>query len=78
MQQTSSAHFDIAIAGGGPVGLALAGMLLARDVSGSSVAVIDAKPLSEAVADPRAIALSAGSRQLLNAIDAWQIGRAHV
>ena len=65
------ARFDIAIAGGGPVGLALAGMLLARGVDASRITVIDAKPLSDIIRDPRAIALSQGSRQLLEQIHAW-------
>ena len=65
------ARFDIAIAGGGPVGLALAGMLLARGVDARRITIIDAKTLSEITRDPRAIALSQGSRQLLEQIHAW-------
>lgn len=64
-------RFDIAIVGGGPVGLALAAMLVARGMRGEAIAVIDAKPVDAAAADPRAIALSWGSRQLLTHVDAW-------
>lgn len=62
---------DIAILGAGPTGLALA--LALRD-GPWSVSVFDAAPAASAAsgdADPRALALSAGSRQLLNRIDAW-------
>lgn len=65
------ARFDIAIAGGGPVGLALAAMLAARGVPASRIALIDARPVELAAQDPRAIALSYGSRQLLTAVNAW-------
>ncbi|HET6720780.1 MAG TPA: FAD-dependent monooxygenase, partial [Rhodocyclaceae bacterium] len=62
---------DIAILGAGPTGLALA--LALRD-GPWSVALFDAAPATSAAgaaADPRALALSAGSRQLLKRIDAW-------
>ena len=53
---------DIAIVGGGPVGMALAAMLVARGMRGEDIAVIDAKAVDVAAADPRSIALSWGSR----------------
>ncbi len=62
---------DIAIVGGGPVGLALAAMLVTRGMRGDTIAVIDAKTLDVAASDPRSIALSWGSRQLLSQIGAW-------
>jgi 2-octaprenyl-6-methoxyphenol hydroxylase len=62
---------DVAIVGGGPVGLALAGMLVMRGLRGETIAVIDAKPIEQAVADPRSVALSWGSRQLLSQVNAW-------
>ncbi len=65
------ARFDIAIAGGGPVGLALAAMLGARGMAGARIALIDAKPVELASQDPRAIALSYGSRQLLTGVRGW-------
>lgn len=66
-----SERVDIAIVGGGPVGLALAAMLVARGMRGEDIAVIDAKPVDVAAADPRSIALSWGSRQLLSEVHAW-------
>lgn len=62
---------DIAIVGGGPVGLALAAMLAARGIAPQRMAVLDAKPADVAVRDPRSLALSFGSRQLLSQIHAW-------
>ncbi len=62
---------DIAIVGGGPVGLALAAMLVMRGVRGEAIAVIDAKTIEQAAADPRSVALSWGSRQLLSQVHAW-------
>lgn len=70
---------DLVILGAGPVG-----MTLARSLAGSglTVALLDAKPFGHAAqathppadsaaADPRALALSHGTRQLLEAVDAW-------
>jgi 2-octaprenyl-6-methoxyphenol hydroxylase len=62
---------DIAIVGGGPVGLALAAMLVARGVAPKTIAVLDAKPVDIAAKDPRSLALSFGSRQLLSQIQSW-------
>jgi 2-octaprenyl-6-methoxyphenol hydroxylase len=62
---------DIAIAGGGPVGLAIAGMLIARGINAKKIALIDAKSLSAAAEDPRSVALSYGSQQLLAQIHGW-------
>ncbi|MDB5822002.1 MAG: UbiH/UbiF/VisC/COQ6 family ubiquinone biosynthesis hydroxylase [Herminiimonas sp.] len=64
-------HVDIAICGGGPVGMALALFLMARGVPAQSIALIDAKPITEVERDPRALALSWGSRQLLEQVHAW-------
>ncbi len=66
-----SERVDIAIVGGGPVGLALAAMLVARGMRGENIAIIDAKAVDAAAADPRSIALSWGSRQLLSQLHAW-------
>lgn len=60
---------DIAIIGGGPVGLALA--LALRD-SGLRVTLLEARKLQNAVADPRALALSYGSRLLLDRLAIWE------
>lgn len=62
-------NYDIAITGGGPVGLALA--LALRD-SGLSVVVLEARKAQDAGQDPRALALSYGSRLLLEQLGVWQ------
>ncbi len=67
----AEARFDIAIVGGGPVGLALATMLVTRGTSAARIALIDAKAVDETAQDPRAIALSYGSRQLLASVGGW-------
>ena len=64
-----SDNCDIAIIGGGPVGVALA--LALRD-SGLQVTVLEARKSTEASADPRALALSYGSRLLLTQLGVWQ------
>lgn len=63
--------FDIAICGAGPIGLALAAMLLQRGTPAARIALIDAKTAEQASRDPRSIALSWGSRQLLEQLGAW-------
>ena len=68
-----SAKLDIAICGAGPVGMALAALLARRGVAGERIALIDAKTLAAAMTDPRSIALSYGSRLLLEEIGAWPV-----
>ena len=63
--------FDIAICGAGPVGVALALLLVKRGSDASRIALIDAKTLEQAAQDPRSIALSYGSTQILEEIGAW-------
>ena len=63
--------FDIAICGAGPVGLALAALLVKRGATAERIVLIDAKTVEQAAQDPRSIALSHGSRQILEQIDAW-------
>jgi 2-octaprenyl-6-methoxyphenol hydroxylase len=58
----------VAIVGGGPVGLALA-LMLHRAGIGSEV--IDARPAGAADHDRRVLALSHGSRQILERLGAW-------
>jgi 2-octaprenyl-6-methoxyphenol hydroxylase len=60
-------HVDIAIVGGGPVGASLAAGL---EGSGLSVAVLEARSKLEAP-DPRALALSQGTRLILERLGAW-------
>ncbi|CAG4886177.1 UbiH/UbiF/VisC/COQ6 family ubiquinone biosynthesis hydroxylase [Paraburkholderia saeva] len=75
--------FDVTIVGAGPVGLALAGWLARRSATRAlSVALIDARDPDDAVSDPRAIAVSQGSRMILEPLrwpgDATTIQRIHV
>lgn len=60
---------QIAIVGGGPVGLSLALML--RRI-GIDSAVLDARPLDAPGDDRRVLALSHGTRQILERLDAWR------
>ena len=62
-------HCDIAIIGGGPVGSALA--LALRD-SELNIVVLEARKAEEQSADPRALALSYGSRLLLDKLGVWK------
>jgi 2-octaprenyl-6-methoxyphenol hydroxylase len=66
-------QFKVAICGAGPVGMALACLLARRGMAPASIALIDAKALAQATNDPRSIALSYGSGQLLAEIGAWPI-----
>lgn len=59
----------VAIVGGGPVGLSLA---LHLRQAGIDCEVIDARPAGAAHHDRRVLALSHGSRQILERIDAWR------
>ncbi|WP_256077898.1 FAD-dependent monooxygenase [Massilia sp. YIM B04103] len=63
--------FDIAICGAGPAGMALAALLVRRGARPERICLIDAKTLEQASHDPRVLALSAGSRQILEQIGAW-------
>ena len=65
--------FDVAVCGAGPVGLALASFLVRRGVPGERIVLIDGKSLGQAISDPRSIALSWGSVQLLEDIGAWPL-----
>ena len=61
----------MAVVGAGPVGLALA-LLVARRCPNWQVSLFDARPLQADVSrDPRTLALSLGSVQLLRQLGAW-------
>ena len=63
---------NIAVIGAGPVGLALA-LQAARALPRSNVTVFDARPAEKDVSgDPRTLALSLGSVQLLERLGAWR------
>lgn len=61
-------HIDLLIIGAGPVGLFLA---QAMAESGQRVALIDRRSQAALSADPRALALSEGSRQMLATLGVW-------
>lgn len=65
--------FDVAICGAGPAGMALAALLAKRGTPAQRIALVDAKTLEQASKDPRSIALSWGSRQILEEIGAWPV-----
>ena len=67
-EKTMTETRDITIIGGGPVGASLA--LALRD-SGLKVCVLEARPANAASNDARALALSYGSRLLLERIGVW-------
>ncbi|MEZ0601788.1 UbiH/UbiF/VisC/COQ6 family ubiquinone biosynthesis hydroxylase [Paraburkholderia sp. IW21] len=78
-----SFDFDVTIVGAGPVGLALAGWLARRSATQAlKIALIDAREPEDSIADPRAIAVSHGSRMILEPLrwpaDATAIQRIHV
>lgn len=66
-------EFEIAICGAGPVGLALALLLRKRGMASSQIVVLDASTLEKSQQDPRSIALSYGSKQILESIQAWPL-----
>lgn len=69
----SETDADIAICGAGPVGLSLAALLVKRGVAAARIALIDAKTVELARQDPRSLALSYGSSQILQDIGAWPL-----
>ena len=78
-------NFDIVIQGGGPVGLACAAWSLQK-FPDAKIALLDRNPADDtelATADSRGVALSHGSKLLLDTINAWptecaDIHRVHV
>ncbi|WP_119156013.1 FAD-dependent monooxygenase [Caldimonas tepidiphila] len=66
----------LAVVGAGPAGLALA-LMAARELPSAQVTLFDARPLDVDVsADPRTLALSLGSVQLLQRLRAWREAQA--
>jgi len=68
-----AASHRFAICGAGPVGMACAAFLVQGGVPPAAIALIDGKTVAEARRDPRSIALSYGSRLLLEQLGAWPI-----
>jgi 2-octaprenyl-6-methoxyphenol hydroxylase len=68
MTEAAVEDVDILIVGAGPVGLTLH---LALAAGGQKSLLLDRRPLKAQQADPRALALSHGARQLLEQIDSW-------
>lgn len=64
-----SESYDVAIIGGGPVGVALALALRDNDLN---VVLLEAREAAINTTDPRALALAYGSRLLLQRLGAWQ------
>ncbi|PSB91710.1 2-octaprenyl-6-methoxyphenol hydroxylase [Candidatus Pandoraea novymonadis] len=63
-------HYDVAIIGAGPVGITLT-LLLAKRAPHLRVALIDSRSLETCHCDPRVLALSHGSRQILDRAGVW-------
>ncbi len=68
-----SAAFDITICGAGPVGMVLAALLRQRSYKAERLLLLDSKTADQAADDPRSIAMSYGSRQILERVGAWPI-----
>ncbi len=68
-----TADVDVLIVGAGPVGMTLA---LALAQTPLSVCLVDARKAPERGNDPRALALTHGTRQLLEALNAWNAAAA--
>lgn len=64
---------DIAICGAGPAGQALALLLQQQGYAAERIALYDAKTSEQAEQDARSIAISYGSRQILQVAGAWPV-----
>lgn len=73
LSSSSNTDLDIAICGAGPVGQALALLLCKQGIPAGRIALFDAKTAAQAEQDARTIALSYGSRQILDNASAWPI-----
>lgn len=73
MTEPAAIETDIVIIGAGPVGLTLALALARGDGSAAApqLLLLDGKARGSYVDDPRALALSHGTRQLLETLGAW-------
>ena len=73
MNTETQTDYDVAICGAGPVGMALAALLARRGMAPARILLLDAKAVEQTVRDPRSIAISHGSRQLLEQAGAWPV-----
>lgn len=64
-------QYDIVILGAGPVGQSCVLLLAKYWPDPTRIAIIDAKTAAQSTQDPRTLALSFGSRQILDRISAW-------
>lgn len=69
-------EYDVLVAGGGYVGLSLGLALKVGDPS-LAVAVVDNRPGAVARKDPRASAIAAAARKMLERLDAWEAIEPH-
>src|SRR5690606_32136417 len=63
-------HHDIAIVGGGPVGMTLA-LALSRSMAGLKIAMLDRRDFA-VPQDQRAFAISAGVKRVLETLGVWR------
>lgn len=66
-----SCDFDVVIAGAGPTGAAAGLWLAQRGLSKARITLVDARCATDAQNDPRMIALSYGSKVLLEELGVW-------
>ncbi|WP_395140231.1 FAD-dependent monooxygenase [Schlegelella aquatica] len=72
----SPSKIELAVIGAGPAGLALA-LLAARELPEARITLFDARPLEADVSqDPRTLALSLGSVQILQRLGVWPAAQA--
>lgn len=64
--------YDVIICGTGPIGLSMAALLHKHGISSQRIALIDLKLTNNIINDPRSIALTYFSQQVLQKIDAWK------
>ncbi|WP_181701585.1 ubiquinone biosynthesis hydroxylase [Chthonobacter albigriseus] len=67
---TPPAVQDIVVAGGGYVGLSLA-LAVATSAPGTRITVVDIRPPADVSRDPRASAIAAAARRLLDTLGVW-------
>lgn len=73
MASLAHMHKHIVISGAGPVGQTLALLLHQQGIAASDILLLDAKTSEQVSQDARSIALSFGSRQILQSVQAWPI-----